>query len=75
MSLDTFDSLERKIEDIVERYTRLKEEKERLEGELRERDTRLTSLEERCMRFEIERESIKAKVDALLKRLEQLNLD
>lgn len=68
MDMEVFDSLEKKIEELVEGYGKLKEEKRCLEEELMD-------LKERHKRLEEERDVIKAKVEQMLKRLEAISVD
>lgn len=69
---DLFTSLEKRITDVVDRYTQLKEEKRLLEEDLREKGLKLNSMEEKCRQFEMERDMIRAKIDSLLERLKTL---
>jgi len=68
--LDKFDNLEKVVKDLVERFSLLQREKDRLEGVYTKKTGEHQLSQERLERLYRERYQIRAKLDDLIKKLE-----
>jgi FtsZ-binding cell division protein ZapB len=70
--LDKFDNLERVVKDLVDRFSLLQREKDRLESVYTKKTSEHQLSQERLERLYRERYQIRAKLDELIKKLETL---
>ncbi len=70
--MDKFDTLEEKINQLVEAYSALRREKDSLGERLAEKESEIHKLNERISQFSQEREIAREKVEGLLHRVERL---
>lgn len=76
MSIEKVEALEERITRVIELVKSLKEEKQRLEGEvgaLREELAYKKALEEEVEKLEREKEQVRARLENILKGIEQLS--
>ncbi len=71
-NMEPFDLLESKVKDVVERYVRIRDEKQHFEKVLKEKDLMLNALEFKYKNLRKEKEVVKRRVDALLKKIESI---
>jgi len=77
MSIEKVEALEERISRVIELVKNLKEEKLRLEGEvgsLREELAYKKALEEEVEKLEREKEQVRARLENILKGIEQLSV-
>jgi chromosome segregation ATPase len=70
--MDKFDVLEDRINQLVDVYSALREEREALENRLAERELEIQQLKEKISHFSRERELAREKVEGLLTRVDRL---
>ncbi len=70
--MDKFDVLEDRINQLVDAYSALREEKEALGDRLAERELEIQKLKEKISHFSRERELAREKVEGLLSRVDRL---
>ena len=70
--LDKFDNLDKGIKDLVDRFSLVKKEKERLESGYTKKSSDHQLSQDRLERLYRERYQIRAKLDELIKKLETL---
>jgi chromosome segregation ATPase len=70
--MDKFDVLEDRINQLVDVYSALREEREALENRLAERESEIQQLKEKISHFSRERELAREKVEGLLTRVDRL---
>jgi chromosome segregation ATPase len=70
--MDKFDVLEDRINQLVDVYSALREERETLENRLAERELEIQQLKEKISHFSRERELAREKVEGLLTRVDRL---
>ena len=74
MSLESLKVLEGRVNDVVTRHGAIVAERDRLQSELREAQSRIEALSAQVEAFEKERGQIRARVESILGRLEGLDL-
>ena len=72
MKLEKFENLEKKVTKLVEQFTHLKEEKEQIVGQLKERGIEDRETKKRLEKLSRERYKIRSKLDALIDKLESI---
>ena len=72
MQLEKLDLLESRLNQFIEHFTRLKEEKNVLECSLEEKNGRLSDLEQEVGELRQERDVIRNRMSRLLKMIERL---
>jgi predicted nuclease with TOPRIM domain len=70
--LDKFDNLDKGVKDLVDRFSILQREKDRLESGFTKKSGEHQLSQERLERLYRERYQIRAKLDELIKKLETL---
>jgi len=75
MDFENFERLEARITDLSEKMVSLKESHEQMARELERRERQLVELNEKVTQFDMTKEKINSKIEALLKRLETLHSD
>ncbi len=70
--LDKFENLEKGVQDLVDRFSLLKREKDRLDSGYTKKISEHQLSQERLERLYRERYQIRAKLDELIKKLETL---
>jgi predicted nuclease with TOPRIM domain len=70
--LEKFENLEKKVTKLVEQFTHLKEEKEQIVGQLKERGIEDRETKKRLEKLSRERYKIRSKLDALIDKLESI---
>ncbi len=70
--LEKFENLEKKVTKLVEQFTHLKEEKEQIAGQLKERGIEDRETNKRLEKLSRERYKIRSKLDALIDKLESI---
>jgi chromosome segregation ATPase len=70
MDFENFEKLEAKIADLTERMLALKESHQQMARELENRQKQLGQLNEKVAEFDVAREKINSRIEALLRRLE-----
>jgi chromosome segregation ATPase len=71
---ECFKRLEERVREIVQGYNRLKQENEVLADKLRLQDKSIDELKARLQTLDDRRNSVKAKVERLIRRIEGLGL-
>jgi chromosome segregation ATPase len=71
---ECFKRLEERVREIVQGYNRLKQENEVLADKLRLQDKSIDELKARLQTLDDRRDSVKAKVERLIRRIEGLGL-
>ncbi|MCK5554424.1 MAG: cell division protein ZapB [Deltaproteobacteria bacterium] len=71
---ECFKRLEERVREIVQEYNRLKQENEVLADKLRLQDKSIDELKARLQTLDDRRNSVKAKVERLIRRIEGLGL-
>ena len=74
MSLETLKVLEGKVENVLGRQVALKDERDRLQEQLKQAQARITELSGQLASYEKERAQVRARVESILGRLEGLDL-
>jgi septal ring factor EnvC (AmiA/AmiB activator) len=74
MSLESLKVLEAKIGEFVERHEQVRNEREQLRSELRDRDKKLAEALAQLKRYEKERSEIRSRLERMLGRLAGLEL-
>jgi septal ring factor EnvC (AmiA/AmiB activator) len=74
MSLESLKVLEAKIGEFVERHEQVRNEREQLRSELRDRDKKLAEAVAQLKRYEKERSEIRSRLERMLGRLAGLEL-
>ena len=70
--LDKFENLEKGVKDLVDRFSLLQREKDRLEGGYTKKTSEHQLSQDRLERLYRERYQIRARLDELIKKLESL---
>ena len=71
---ECFKRLEERVREMVQGYNRLKYEKEELADTLRLKDESIDELREKLQALDDRRNSVKAKIEQLIRRIEGLGL-
>jgi FtsZ-binding cell division protein ZapB len=71
---ECFKRLEERVREMVQGYNRLKYEKEELADTLRLKDESIDELKEKLQTLDDRRNSVKAKIEQLIRRIEGLGL-
>ena len=71
---ECFKRLEERVREIVQGYSRLKQEKEALADNLRLKDKNIDELKEKLQALDDRRNSVKAKIERLIRRIEGLDV-
>ena len=71
---ECFKRLEERVREIVQVYSRLKQEKEALADNLRLKDKNIDELKEKLQALDDRRNSVKAKIERLIRRIEGLDV-
>jgi septal ring factor EnvC (AmiA/AmiB activator) len=74
MSLDRLKLLEGRVDEALARHSALSAERDRLQEELKQAQTRITEMTGQLATFEKERAQVRARVESILGRLEGLDL-
>ncbi len=74
MSLESLKVLEGRVDDVLARHTALSAERDRLQEQLRQAQTRIAELSGQLETYERERAQIRGRVESILGRLEGLDL-
>lgn len=74
MSLETLKVLEGKVENVLGRQLALKDERDRLQEQLKQAQARIAELNGQLATYEKERAQVRARVESILGRLEGLDL-
>lgn len=69
-----FKRLEERVREIVHRYSRLQQEREALVDKLRLKDKSIDELNEKLKALDHRKNSVKAKIERLIQRIEGLGL-
>jgi chromosome segregation ATPase len=70
MALEQFDILEEKINQLAEKYNQIKLEKDNYSSHLRKKDNEISSLQEKVISLEEEKEVFRARLDKIISHLE-----
>jgi chromosome segregation ATPase len=70
-----FEILEGRLNKILEGYTTLKEEREKLISQMKEREKDVEKLKEELYALKNERSEVRTRIERLIKRLEGIPLD
>jgi len=71
---ECFKRLEERVREIVQGYSRLKQEKEALADNLRLKDKNIDELREKLQALDDRRNSVKAEIERLIRQIEGLGL-
>ena len=74
MADTTFETIERRITELVEVVNRLKQEKKAMAGQLDEKDQEIREMGRKMEDLKRERNEIRERVDSILSRLETVEL-
>ena len=74
MSLDSLRVLETRVDDVLTRHAAVCAERDRLQEQLRQAQARITEMSNQMAAVEKERAQIRARVESILGRLEDLDL-
>lgn len=74
MALDTLKVLEEKVGNVLRRQSALGEERDRLREELSAALAKIEAITGRLSEIEREREEVRARVDGLLERLDEIGV-
>jgi len=69
---ECFSRLEERVREILQGYDRLQQEKEALIGKLRHKDKSISELHEKLQALDDTKQSIKARLERLIQRIENL---
>lgn len=72
MDLQSFDQLEKRIEELTQRFVALKEEHQRTLEELSLKEKQIVDLNERITEYERTKAQVHSRIEGILKRLEVL---
>ncbi len=72
MDLSTFNNLESKIEELLDRLRALKQENSEIRGGLAEKDREIAELNDLLSAQDEERDQVRARVEGLLAKLDTL---
>lgn len=72
MRLEKFENLEKKVSKLVEQFTSLKREKDKIAGTLKKKSMEDQETKKRLGKLYKERYQIRSKLDALIDRLESI---
>lgn len=72
MDLQSFDQLERRIEELTQRFVALKEEHQRTLQELGMKEKQIEELNEKITEFDRTKAQVHSRIESILKRLELL---
>lgn len=75
MALEKFDILEEKVNKLVEKYTQLKNEKDKFADDLQQKDKQILDLQEKVRSLEEEKEIIKNRLDKIITNLENISFN
>lgn len=75
MALEKFDILEEKVNQLVEKFTQLKSEKDNFTLSQQEKDKEILSLREKVSSLEEEKEAIKSRLDKIISNLENISFN
>ena len=70
-----FEILEGRLNKILEGYTTLKEEREKLISQMKEKEKEVEKLKEELYALNNERSEVRTRIERLIKRLEGIPLD
>jgi predicted nucleic acid-binding Zn-ribbon protein len=70
-----FEILEGRLNKILEGYTTLKEEREKLSSQMKEKEKEVEKLKEELYALNNERSEVRTRIERLIKRLEGIPLD
>lgn len=72
MDFQSFDQLEKRIEELTQRFVALKEEHQRTVQELNLKDKQIQELSEKISEFDRTKAQVHSRIEQILKRLELL---
>ena len=70
MTIEQFDILEKKVNQLAEKYNQVKLEKDTFLSDLTKKQEEILTLQEKVSSFEQEQEKMKARLDKLISHLE-----
>ncbi len=69
---ESFKRLQERVQEVVQGYNHLRQEKEALTDKLRRKDQSIDKLNERLRALDDRKSSVKAKIEQLIQRIEDL---
>ncbi len=70
MSLEQFDILEEKINQLAEKYNQIKVEKDNFSSHLQKKENEISALQEKVKSLEAEKDIFRARLDKIISSLE-----